>query len=138
LLARLPLTLPKLFDLNQSTAISPHYSVMLDIRQKWTGRVLLNADMDEDLPPNIESPDYWRTRAEEARTLSEQMRDSQTKELMLGIAETVRTDRQSGRDESPYRRTSRCLASSEAKQGSVGTPNYSAAGRTILDRQAHP
>lgn len=47
-----------------------------------------NADMDEDRPPNIESPDYWRTRAEEARTISEQMRDSQTKALMLGIAET--------------------------------------------------
>ncbi len=42
------------------------------------------SDMDEDLPPNIESPDYWRTRAEEARTLSEQMGDTQTKALMLG------------------------------------------------------
>jgi hypothetical protein len=50
--------------------------------------VLANADVDEDLPPNIESPEYWRQRADEARTLSEQMRESQTKALMLGIAET--------------------------------------------------
>ena len=42
--------------------------------------------MDDDIP--IESPDYWRTRAEEARTRSEQMLDSTTKALMLGIADT--------------------------------------------------
>ena len=50
--------------------------------------MLVDANMDEDLSPNIESLDYWRQRAEEARTFSEQMRDSQTKALMLGIAET--------------------------------------------------
>lgn len=41
---------------------------------------------DDDLP--IEDPDYWRHRAEEARTRVEQMLDSQTKALMLGIADT--------------------------------------------------
>ena len=50
--------------------------------------MLVNADMGEDLPPNIESPDYWCQRAEEARALSEQMRDSKTKALMVEIAET--------------------------------------------------
>jgi DNA-binding ferritin-like protein len=31
-------------------------------------------------------PDYWRKRAEEARTLAEQMAEAHTKSLMLGIA----------------------------------------------------
>lgn len=44
--------------------------------------------MNEDLPPDIESPDYWHQRAEEVRTLSAQMRESQTKALVLSIAET--------------------------------------------------
>jgi hypothetical protein len=37
------------------------------------------------VPPNIE---YFRKRAKEARALAEQMLDSQTKTLMLGIAES--------------------------------------------------
>jgi DNA-binding ferritin-like protein len=36
----------------------------------------------------VDSPEYWRNRAEEARTLAEQMRDPQTKALMLGVAES--------------------------------------------------
>ena len=35
---------------------------------------------------NTDDPDYWRKRAEEARTLAEQMMDTHTKSLMLGIA----------------------------------------------------
>jgi len=38
--------------------------------------------------PPIENSDYWRKRAEEARTLSERMIDAYTKVLMLGIADT--------------------------------------------------
>jgi hypothetical protein len=38
--------------------------------------------------PQIENPDFWRKRAEEARTLSEQMLDAYTKVLMLGIADS--------------------------------------------------
>jgi len=34
------------------------------------------------------SSDYWRKRAEEARTMSERMLDSYIKVLMLGIAES--------------------------------------------------
>jgi hypothetical protein len=37
------------------------------------------------VPPDIE---YFRKRAEDARTLAEQMHDDQTKFLMLGIAES--------------------------------------------------
>jgi hypothetical protein len=36
----------------------------------------------------LENSDYWRKRAEEARTMSERMLDSYTKVLMLGIAES--------------------------------------------------
>jgi hypothetical protein len=32
--------------------------------------------------------EYWRKRAEEARTLAENMQDAHTKLLMLGIAES--------------------------------------------------
>jgi DNA-binding ferritin-like protein len=33
-----------------------------------------------------DDPEYWRKRAEEARTLAEQMAEAHTKSLMLGIA----------------------------------------------------
>jgi hypothetical protein len=33
-----------------------------------------------------DDPEYWRKRAEEARTLAEQMAEARTKSLMLGIA----------------------------------------------------
>jgi DNA-binding ferritin-like protein len=36
----------------------------------------------------INDAEYWRKRAEEARTLAEQMKDTHTKSLMLGIAES--------------------------------------------------
>jgi DNA-binding ferritin-like protein len=36
----------------------------------------------------IDDAEYWRKRAEEARTLAEQMNDPHTKSLMLGIAES--------------------------------------------------
>jgi hypothetical protein len=37
--------------------------------------------------PNItDDPEYWRKRAEEARSISEQMVEAHTKSLMLGIA----------------------------------------------------
>ncbi|MGN6747313.1 MAG: hypothetical protein ACTHJS_01835 [Xanthobacteraceae bacterium] len=35
----------------------------------------------------VENSDYWRKRAEEARTMSERMIDGHTRVLMLGIAE---------------------------------------------------
>jgi len=34
----------------------------------------------------IEIPDYWRSRAEEARVTADAMRDLETKRSMLGIA----------------------------------------------------
>jgi DNA-binding ferritin-like protein len=36
----------------------------------------------------VDDAEYWRKRAEEARTLAEQMKDTHTKSLMLGIAES--------------------------------------------------
>jgi hypothetical protein len=36
----------------------------------------------------IDDPDYWRKRAEEARTIAERMTDTHTKALMLGVAES--------------------------------------------------
>jgi len=45
-----------------------------------------NAAVDDDMP--IESPEYWRQRAVEARTRSEHMLDSITKALMLEIADS--------------------------------------------------
>jgi DNA-binding ferritin-like protein len=33
-----------------------------------------------------EDPEYWRKRAEEARTLAEEMKDPHTKSIMVGIA----------------------------------------------------
>jgi hypothetical protein len=33
-------------------------------------------------------PEYWRKRAEEARTMGEQMRDTHMKTVMLGIAQS--------------------------------------------------
>ena len=36
----------------------------------------------------IYDADYWRKRAEEARTISERMTDAHTKSLMLGVAES--------------------------------------------------
>jgi hypothetical protein len=38
--------------------------------------------------PPVENSDYWRKRAEEARTMAERMLDAYTKVLMLGIAES--------------------------------------------------
>jgi len=37
---------------------------------------------------DVEDPDYWRKRAEEARNLSEQMHDTHAKALMSETAET--------------------------------------------------
>jgi hypothetical protein len=36
----------------------------------------------------IDDPDYWRKRAEEARTIAERMTNAHTKALMLGVAES--------------------------------------------------
>jgi hypothetical protein len=38
--------------------------------------------------PFMDDAEYWRKRAEEARTLAEQMKDTHAKSLMLGIAES--------------------------------------------------
>jgi hypothetical protein len=39
-------------------------------------------------PLEFRDVEYWLKRAEEARTLAEEMRDAHTKALMLGIAES--------------------------------------------------
>jgi hypothetical protein len=36
----------------------------------------------------IDDAEYWRKRAEEARTTAERMTDTHTKSLMLSVAET--------------------------------------------------
>jgi DNA-binding ferritin-like protein len=38
--------------------------------------------------PNSKDVEYFRNRAEEARSLAEEMKDAHTKSLMLGIAES--------------------------------------------------
>jgi heptaprenylglyceryl phosphate synthase len=35
-----------------------------------------------------DDPDYWRARAEEARSIAEQMADAHTKAIMIGIAQS--------------------------------------------------
>jgi hypothetical protein len=37
-------------------------------------------------PSLHDDPDYWRKRAEEARTIADEMRDVSTKNIILGIA----------------------------------------------------
>jgi hypothetical protein len=49
--------------------------------QDWRGRPAMPGGGDEEL-----SPDYWRKRAEEARTISEMMQDKFTRETMEDIA----------------------------------------------------
>ena len=36
----------------------------------------------------VDDAEYWLKRAEEARMLAEQMKDTNTKSLMLGVAES--------------------------------------------------
>jgi len=39
------------------------------------------------MPANLlENPEYWRFRAEEVRTIADDMRDSEPKKIMLRIA----------------------------------------------------
>lgn len=40
------------------------------------------------LSSKLDEVEYWRKRAEEARVLAEEMKDANTKTLMLGIAES--------------------------------------------------
>jgi hypothetical protein len=39
------------------------------------------------VPVPINDPEHWRKRAEEMRTLADQMKDKESKQMMLGIAE---------------------------------------------------
>ena len=39
-------------------------------------------------PSELHDVEYWLKRAKEARTFSDEMRDDETKSLMLGIAES--------------------------------------------------
>jgi hypothetical protein len=34
----------------------------------------------------VDNPGYWRARAEEARTLADSIQDSESRQIMLGIA----------------------------------------------------
>jgi hypothetical protein len=47
---------------------------------------LLRSARSADFGGGGDDPEYWQKRAEEARTLAEQMMDTHTKSLMLGIA----------------------------------------------------
>ncbi len=38
------------------------------------------------MPSLFEDPDHWRSRAEEARAIAGEMRDAQSKQMMLEIA----------------------------------------------------
>jgi hypothetical protein len=62
------------------------HAVMVDSEQTNIHLLANKASVDDDMP--IESPDYWRARAEEARRRSEQMHDSITKGLLLEIADS--------------------------------------------------
>jgi DNA-binding ferritin-like protein len=39
-------------------------------------------------PSELRDVEYWRKRAEESRALAEEMKDADTKSLMIGIAES--------------------------------------------------
>jgi hypothetical protein len=41
--------------------------------------------------PHFNNPQHWRDRAEEARTLAEQMHDDLSRQMMLRIAEDYET-----------------------------------------------
>ena len=43
--------------------------------------------MPERPSPNLENPEFWRFRAEEVRTIAEDMRDGEPKRIMLRIAQ---------------------------------------------------
>jgi hypothetical protein len=38
-------------------------------------------------PPNLENPEFWRFRAEEVRTIADDMSDGEPKRIMLRIAQ---------------------------------------------------
>jgi hypothetical protein len=40
------------------------------------------------MPRVIDNPEHWRARAEESRTLAEQMNDAESRRIMLGIADS--------------------------------------------------
>jgi hypothetical protein len=40
------------------------------------------------MPRVIDNPEHWRARAEESRTLAEQMNDAEARRIMLGIADS--------------------------------------------------
>jgi hypothetical protein len=40
------------------------------------------------MPTDLSNPDYFWSRAEEARTMAEQMKDPDNKRLMFGVGET--------------------------------------------------
>ena len=49
------------------------------------------------IPPSaLHDVEYWLKRAEEARTFADEMRDRETKSLMLGIAESYERKATSG------------------------------------------
>jgi hypothetical protein len=40
------------------------------------------------MPQRVNNPRYWRSYAEETRTIAEQMQDPECKRMLLGVAET--------------------------------------------------
>jgi hypothetical protein len=40
------------------------------------------------MPRVIDNPEHWRARAEECRTLAEQMNDAEARRIMLGIVDS--------------------------------------------------
>jgi len=40
-----------------------------------------------NVPSQVNDPRYWRSRAEEARTIADEMKHGNTKEIMLRIAD---------------------------------------------------
>jgi hypothetical protein len=40
------------------------------------------------MPRVINNPEHWRARAEESRTLAEQMNDAEARRIMLGTADS--------------------------------------------------
>ena len=58
-------------------------------REVWLARTLTRcANRGVAMPRVIDNPGHWRARAEESRSLAEQMKDADARRIMLGIADS--------------------------------------------------